>query len=176
MNLFSRFKNDGRGVAALEFAMIAPVMVLTLFGAVEINDALGAKRKLENTSASIADIVSRDASITDEEIADLWEAATALMFPYEADGLKLRLTAVEIDVNGSPKVVWSEGYNGLSARIKGSGASEVPEALRVAGSTVIMSEAEFEHEPHTGLIVDANFELKHVEYRRPRVPAVERAD
>ncbi len=47
---FGKFRRDQRGVSAVEFAFIAPVLILFYFGLAEYTQALMAQRKTINTA------------------------------------------------------------------------------------------------------------------------------
>jgi Flp pilus assembly pilin Flp len=163
-----RFVRDRRAVAAIEFALIAPMLVIILFGAIEINDLMSANRRMENTAASIADVISRDTEVTDAEISDLWKAATALMFPHDPETLKMRVTSVQIVDANTTKVLWSDGYNGLDGRDEGSSIA-LPDSLMIPNTTVLLGETEFSYEPFIGVVLGVDIALDHAEYRRPRM-------
>ena len=57
MRKLRRFARAHEGLAALEFALIAPIMVFLLFGSVELLDALNANQRAQNTTSSLADVV-----------------------------------------------------------------------------------------------------------------------
>jgi Flp pilus assembly protein TadG len=46
---FRRFARDRRGVSAVEFALLAPIMVALYLGCVEVSDAVSADRKVSLT-------------------------------------------------------------------------------------------------------------------------------
>ena len=163
-----RFSSDRRGLAALEFALIAPLMVLVLFGSVEVTELLNTNRRAENASASVADVIARDTDVTTPEISDLWTAAATLMYPNSATPLKMRVTSVRINSATDARVLWSEGYNGYSPRGAGS-AVALPSGLMIVGSSVIMSEANYHYVPPIGVFLHVAMDLSHTEYRRPRV-------
>jgi Flp pilus assembly protein TadG len=168
MPLFKRFVRDRRGLAALEFALIAPMMILVLFGSVELTELLATNRRAENTAASVADVISRDTVIEDDEITDLWTAANALMYPNSASPLKIRISSVQVQTATQAKVLWSDGHNGYTARGAGSTMS-LPAGMMIPGTSVIVAETTYRYTPPIGVFLDLAFDLNHIEYRRPRV-------
>ena len=54
-----RFGRDRRGVSAVEFAFIAPVMIGLYLGCVEISDGVGADRKVSLTAAALANLTAQ---------------------------------------------------------------------------------------------------------------------
>jgi Flp pilus assembly protein TadG len=163
-----RFARDRRGLAALEFALIAPMMVLVLFGSIELTELLATNRRAENTAASIADVISRDTVVDDDELTDLWTAANALMFPNSATPLKMRVSSVQINGSSQAKVLWSDGHSGYTARAPGSNVT-LPAGILVPNTSVIMTETSYHYVPPIGVFLDVAFDLNHIEYRRPRV-------
>lgn len=162
---------DTRGLAALEFALILPMMVVVLFGSVELTEVLTTKSRVENTAAAMADVVSRDTVIEDDEINDLWAASGTLMYPNSAVPLKLRVTSVQVETPTRAVVLWSEGHNGYTARSAGSvmSAPSLPAGLMIPGTSVIVAETDYRYTPPIGVFLDVAFDLKHIEYRRPRI-------
>ena len=163
-----RLSSDRRGLAALEFALIAPVMVLVLFGSVELTELLGANRRAENTTASVADVISRDTDVTTPELTDLWTAAATLMYPNSATPLQMRVSSVQINSASDARVLWSDGYHGYSPRGAGS-AVALPSGLMIVGTSIIMTETNYHYIPPIGVFLHVAMDLSHTEYRRPRV-------
>ncbi|MDX2177941.1 MAG: TadE/TadG family type IV pilus assembly protein [Bryobacteraceae bacterium] len=163
-----RILRDRRGLAALEFALMAPMMVLVLFGSIELTELLATNRRAENTAAAVADVISRDTEVSDDEVSDLWTAATALMFPNSAAPLQMRVSSVEIDSETEATVLWSEGHNGYSARAVGS-TIDLPAGMMVPGTSVVVAETKYRYNPPIGVFLDLAFDLDHIEYRRPRI-------
>ncbi len=165
---FRRLARDRRGLAALEFALIAPMMVMTLFGSVELTELLACNRRAENTAASIADVVSRDTVITDQEMDDLWSAATALMYPNSPTPFQVRVSSVQITDATTATVLWSDGDNGYVPRAAGSSMT-LPAGMMIPGTSVIVTESSYLYVPPIGIFLKLTVPLTHTEYRRPRV-------
>jgi Flp pilus assembly protein TadG len=165
---FRRLVRDRRGLAALEFALIAPMMVVVLFGSIELTEALACNRRIENTSASLADVVSRDTQISNQEMTDLWAAANALMYPNSATPMKTRVSSVQIIDASTAKVLWSDGHNGYTARSAGSNIT-LPAGMMVPNTSVIVAETTYRYTPPIGIFLKVAFDLAHTEYRRPRI-------
>jgi Flp pilus assembly protein TadG len=144
------------------------MMVLVLFGSIELTELLATNRRTENTAASIADVVSRDTVITDDELTDLWTASSALMFPNSATPMKMRISSVNIISATEARVLWSDGHNGYTPRVVNSTVT-MPAGMMIPGTSVILSETTYHYEPPIGVFLNLAFDLEHKEYRRPRV-------
>lgn len=136
-----RFRRDASGVSALEFALIAPVMVAMYLGAAEMTMALTADRKITGSATAVADLVTQDDLITDAELADIYAAGDAIIFPNDPSELSIRITSIRMDINGDVFVDWSEA-RGLTPLDTGS-LPDLPNGLLAPMNSVIMVEARY---------------------------------
>lgn len=166
--LLRRFRADIGGVAALEYALIAPMMLAVLLGAFELTDAISAARRAENVGASIADVISRDVLVSDAELADVLAAAPVLMFPSRDPAIGVRISSIEIDAGGRARVFWSEAGGGMEPLVRGEDVT-LAAGLRAPETGVVMVETAYRYRPPLGLTAVRPIELRHVEYRRPRI-------
>src|SRR5215467_16241805 len=106
------FARDGRGVSAIEFAMLLPVMVTLYLGVVEVSKGVAVDRKVTLTTRTMADLASRVTSINNADMSSLLNASSAVIAPYPPSPLSIVLSAVSIDANGVAKVAWSDTLGG----------------------------------------------------------------
>ena len=116
---YSPFATAKKGSAALEFAIIAPMMIFLLFGSVDLLDMLNTNKRVQNAASSVADVVARDTEVTNDEVAGFWAALDVLMFPDDGATVNMRVTSVTIVNASTARVVWSEGH-GMGARVANS--------------------------------------------------------
>ena len=158
---------DERGVSAVEFAMLLPLMLSLYLGAVEVSQGIGADRKVTLTSRTVADLVSQVSSIDNNGMSNSLTAGTKVMAPFPSANLKIVVSSVKIDAQGNATVDWSDTYNG-AARTKGSTVT-LPDALKVPNSWLIWSEVEYNYTPVIGYVVTGSLILKDRIYMRPRL-------
>ena len=163
----SSLAGDQRGISAVEFALLLPLMVTLYLGVVEISQGIGADRKVTMTARTIADLVAQTSSINNNDMTNSLNAATAVMAPFPDSNLKVTVTSVTIDANGKATVAWSDTKNG-TARSVGSTVT-LPAALNIANSSLIWSEVEYAYKPTVGYIVSGTLNLKDHLYMRPRL-------
>jgi Flp pilus assembly protein TadG len=162
----SSLAGDQRGVSAVEFALLLPLMVALYLGVVEISQGIGADRKVTMTARAIADLVAQSSSMSNSDMTNSLNAATAVMAPFPDSKLKVTVTRVDVDGNGKATVAWSDSKNG-TPRSKGSTVT-LPTALNIATSSLIWSEVEYAYKPTIGYIVSGTLTLKDHLYMRPR--------
>ena len=163
--VFSRFARDRRGVAAIEFAVVAPIMIGLYLGCAELPSAIGAQRKVILISSTIANLASQPTTISTSGMTNMLNASTAIIAPYSATTLGVTVSCLNIDSKNNVTVAWSATQNG-NVRSAGS-AVTIPSALVVPNSQVLFSEVNY---AYTSTLA-YTFNLSHQMYMRPRISA-----
>ena len=115
LNLLMRLKafaDDRRGVSALEFAFVAPILIMLYLGLAELTLGMMASRRTAHLAATIGDLAAQSENLTNANITDLWAIATSMMQPFDTGtNLKMRLTSVTMGSDNKAKVNWSQSQN-----------------------------------------------------------------
>jgi len=87
------FLRDRRGVAAIEMAFIAPLLILLYFGTVDATNWYMTHRKLVLAGATLADLTTQTAtSTTGTDIAKYWQATTdSIIAPLPSSSVKVTM-------------------------------------------------------------------------------------
>ena len=80
------FQRDSRGVSAIEFAFIFPVMITMYMGAVDISQVLTADRKITTLASTAADLVAQAETLTAADLTDIYSAAAEIVAPFPTAG------------------------------------------------------------------------------------------
>jgi Flp pilus assembly pilin Flp len=83
--LIEAFRRNRDGVAAIEFAFIAPVMILIFLATFEIGRAYSIYRRVANTTDTIGDLVARELSVSDANVNGILALVPAAMEPHPTD-------------------------------------------------------------------------------------------
>lgn len=158
---------DQRGVSAVEFAMLLPLMLSLYLGAVELSQGIGADRKVTMTARTVADLVSQVSSTSTSDITNSLNAASAVMAPYPVSNLKVTVSSVSIDANSKATIAWSCTLNGTKRSV-GSTVT-LPTALVAPSTSLIWSEVQYSYKPTIGYVVSGTLTLKDQIYMRPRL-------
>ena len=114
------------GVAAIEFALIAPVMLIMYMGMAEVTMLITTDRSVSHTAAVVADLVTQDDAIDDTEMEDILNAAIAVMGLNTQNTAKISIdvTSYKLDTNDNPvEIGYAKMGNGFSSPASASGAS-----------------------------------------------------
>lgn len=171
-----RVAREESGLAAVEFALVLPIMVVLWFGGVELTQGLSVDRHLNNLASSIGDLVSRCKILTTASIDQIFDIAPGAMYPYcktdaecTADGLAMRVTAVDMNGAGTATVAWSRGQ-GTTAYADGQAMNSiVPATLRVPDTQIIVAEVYYTYSPAIGYVITGDLALNDRMFFVPRL-------
>ncbi|MGH6926590.1 MAG: TadE/TadG family type IV pilus assembly protein [Propylenella sp.] len=163
------FASEERGMAAVEFALILPILVVLWIGGVEMTQALSIDRRLNNLASAVGDLSARSKQLTYSDVDNIFDIGPGAMFPYSATGMQMRVTAVNISSGGSASVAWSRA-DGTSAYADNQNMNSlVPAALRVPDSQVIMAEVYYTYTPAVGYVITGDLDLDDRMFFVPRL-------
>lgn len=165
--MLKRFRDDRSGLAAMEFAMIAPAMLAMYFGLAELTLGMMAERRASHATSVVADLVAQSTQVNAAQVTDIFTVGDAILKPLPATPLKMRISSVKADAAGSPKVVWSRG-DGLTALAVGATPSGFPSGLLAAGDSVIMAEATYTYTSPLQQVMPDPITFNRRFYLRPR--------
>ena len=163
--LFSRLGRDERGVSAVEFAMLAPVLIAFYFGMAEFCQGFMAQKRMGHVSAMVADLVAQEESVATTTLDDIFDIGGLIMKPFSTLALKQRVSSVTRTL-GVAKVDWSRG-DGMTARVVGSTIT-LPTDLIADGESVIVSEATYDYDSPVDYFMPGITRFSHIYYLRPR--------
>lgn len=165
--MLRRFSGDRRGVSAIEFALLAPLMIGLYLGCVEVSDGVAASRKVSLVAAALANLSAQTPTISAADMTNILDASTAIITPYSAGNLKMTVSCLNIDSSGAAKVKWSVTRNGAVQ----SGVATIPAALAVPNSQLIYSEVSYAYTPTVGYTITGTLTLSDHMYMSPRISA-----
>lgn len=174
--LCQRFMRRDNGTAAIEFALVVPLMLTLYVGSSEAAALLTADRKVQTVSGAMGDLVARaNKTISGDQMKDYFDAATSIMSPYETAGLTQTVTAVSVSSTGQTTVLWSTRFvdgqysNTVAEHPKGESYPLPAETIAIAkGQTVIASEARYSYKPLLGIVFTNTFDLNRSALFMPR--------
>ncbi len=113
MRTLKSFLRHRGGSPAVEFALIAPVMIMFYVGVAEVCQAVIVQRKLVQVVDTIADLIGRSDELTSAEVTAIRAVADDIMFPAPWTGSNT-VCVRYYRKNSSNQIVqdWSNGCSG----------------------------------------------------------------
>jgi Flp pilus assembly protein TadG len=164
-SLLRRLARDERGISAVEFAMLAPVLIAFYLGLSEFCQGYMAQKRMGHASAMVADLVAQEDAVTAATVDDIFDIGGLIMKPFPVAPLQQRVTSI-MQTGGVARVVWSRG-DGMTPRTVGSTVT-LPADLITDGESVIMSEATYDYDSPADYLMPTITQFSHSYYLRPR--------
>jgi Flp pilus assembly protein TadG len=185
----ARLFGDSSGIAATEFAVIVPLMLVLFFGTVEFSSGVAVDRKVTLIARTLSDLTSQApsstpnslyANVDDNYMQNVFTASIAIIKPYSATPTTVQLSEIYVDSSQIARIQWSKAATigsdnatqatlAASTRNPGDVISIVPAQLLVAKTYLILSEVSYLYTPvGIGYVMKSNVTLSDVSYSRPR--------
>lgn len=174
LNRLRAFRDDIRAVAAVEFALILPLLIGLYIGTIEVSTLYSADHKVATIASTMADLVSREnAEIKASDLTNYFKAARSILQPYRSTGLVQTVSLLAIDASGVAKVKWSVADGAPKGRDADSifpleASAKINELARGGSGWLVAAEVTYPHSPIVGFVITDTVTLKHVQYFLPR--------
>jgi len=157
------FCRDERAVAASEFGLVLPLMIVLLFGTVELGNVLLLDKKVTAASQTAADLIAQQKVVTGTDIDNIWEAIDNILAPYGVGSARYTVLSVVADEDANQAIDWQD--------TRGGGEIEeitIPAGLLGANESVIVAMISYDYSPVFGDLLFTDFTISDVSYLRPR--------
>ncbi|THV17602.1 pilus assembly protein [Rhizobium rhizophilum] len=140
-----RLVRDRQGVGGVEFAIIAPMLIVLYLMAFELTMGLSVAKKTSLASSTVADLVARQEKVNKAFLTTMTDVSGAIFVPYPSNNLVIKVSGIKIDAAKAPKVAWSWSTTGVAPYAVGTDAP-VPSDMLVENTFLIRSELSVSHE------------------------------
>jgi Flp pilus assembly protein TadG len=169
-----KLSRDNRGNAAVEFAVIVPLMLVMFFGTIEFSSAVAVDRKISMLTQSLSDLASRYTTVNDTDMTNFSAIADAMLTPYSSTPLQATVTEIYIDpATGVARAQWSKGDAprgaGSTVPVPANLISRDASNNIIANQYLILTEASYLYTPAVGYVMKTGVTLSDKSYMRPRL-------
>jgi Flp pilus assembly protein TadG len=168
LSAFLKLLRARDAIAAVEFAFIAPVMILMFFGSVELTMAVDCNTRVASVSSTAADLVAQETTVSPTDMSNVFAALNAIIYPYPTNTAQIVISSIVDAGNSTAKVAWSDAQNGTPRTV--NSVVTVPTGLIVSGSgsSVILAEITYSYASPTTQVLAGTISMKSSFYSRPR--------
>lgn len=164
--VLARLLRDRGGVSAVEFAVLLPVMMTLFLGSIEAGQGIAAKRKVSLTAHTLADLATQYTDITNADMSNILNAASAIMAPFPVSGLQAVVSEISINAQGIATVVWSDTLNGSA--LNAGAAVTVPASMAVPNTYLVLAQVQYDYNPTYGYVLSGTLTLSDQIFMVPR--------
>jgi Flp pilus assembly protein TadG len=113
-----RFGRDQRGIAAVEFAVLATALTFALLGGTELSRYTLMHQKMDRVSASVSNMVAQSSTMKAIDFTNMWGAAKQMAKPFDFDGLnsKVIISFIVAETDTTYRVQWQRSGAGTMSQ------------------------------------------------------------
>ena len=165
-----QFVHDREGLAAIEFAILAPVMLLIYFGMTEFSQAYMASRRANHMASIAADLIAQSDTTNLADLQRAFDIGDLVLKPFDSAPLSIRITSVMLDKNDRAIVEWSRrDGQGIPALTKGAIFPNLPpDLITEEGQTLIIGESHYVYSSEATRIIQQDLTFHRRYYLKPR--------
>ena len=144
MSVFKALDKDRRGVGAVEFALIAPVLIVLYVGSLEISVAMSVNKKVARAASTVADLVTQETQINKTFLSTMVNVGQSVIAPFNSSGMKMEVTGISIDGSGTARTAWSWNESGGRPYAVNS-TQNVPGDLAIPNSFLVRTKVNIDY-------------------------------
>ncbi len=173
----NHLRHDVAGLAAVEFALILPIMLLLFLGSFETTNLVLAYMKLEASAETTADLVAQtrvNTVLQSSDFTNIANAAKQVLSPLPTSGALLKIAFASVTYNtGSAIINWHTEINSATPIT----TANIPNSVSLAnlgnqanGSTdsVIIATLTYAYTSPFAYVLSASYTLTESAFNRPR--------
>ena len=164
--LLRRFLGDRRGVAATEFILFSPILMVLAFGLAEVYVEHATEDQFLRYVHQSGDLLAREPMLTTSSITTVLNAADKMIVGFDPNTtLEINVSSIGFKFDGSPVLLWTRSAGGSSLSPDVSGAAN----LGLPADTVLRIEAKMNYtSPFNYVWTSTSREMTSVAWFRPR--------
>jgi Flp pilus assembly protein TadG len=179
--MIGAFRKAQGGAAAVEFAMLLPILITLFFGVVETTLALVCRADVSLMAATSADLISQVNAASSSDLSNVYAAAGTVMYPYYSGGATgkptIRITSVVYDsTSATPttagKVAWTCTQTGTGTLTPASRSVNstvtFSQPLMLTNGSVLMAEVAYNYASPTTKVITGTINMTNNFYTKPR--------
>lgn len=156
------------GVAMIEFAALAPLLVLMALGTFEVGRSIVVHKRFQRAVAMVGDLVAREEFLgtttteAQSELQGIIRAAEHVMWPYDAAPLKIAVMQLSAPAANpeNTSVKWGFQHNAAAIATCGTSKAMPSTGMIVGGNYAILIEAQYQYAPAIKNIIPFNWTSK----------------
>ncbi|PCK00561.1 MAG: hypothetical protein COA45_01945 [Zetaproteobacteria bacterium] len=162
--ILSRWKTGRDGVAAIEAAMIFPLMLAIFLSVFDAGNALLANQKTVRASQVVADLITRKNIVSTDDVDEAIRAGRLAMEPLDSTSFGVDIVSIRFDEDANSSIVWRETVN----------MGSIPDALTAVSALededegVVMVSVEYVYTPLFASFISGSFTMREVAFSRGR--------
>ncbi|GLQ19945.1 TadE/TadG family type IV pilus assembly protein [Algimonas porphyrae] len=142
------FHRDESGVAAMEFAIIAPIIIGVYLGLAELAMVLGVERQVSHSASVAGDLATQAAVLEEADIEDILSATLRVANVSDTNDYVLHMESFDRDSSGSEVSLGEIVYGaGRESWLEDFDAADLSADMLAEGSGIVVARVAYRYTP-----------------------------
>jgi Flp pilus assembly protein TadG len=164
--LLRRAFKDRLASAAIDFAMIFPIMVVLFLGTYEVANAIIIYMRVIDAADTMSDLTTTYRTVASSDLTNIYTAGQMIMEPASGSGLGVSIASVSFNASDTPSVVW-QVFRGTNPPLM-SDAATAAVGLGSPGDSVIEAMATYTYTSIFQFVLPSGIQMSSRVFSRPR--------
>jgi Flp pilus assembly protein TadG len=164
------FRRDERAIAAVEFALVLPLMLFLFVGAAQVGQAIEISRKVTLTTRIVTDLVTQYSNVSCSTLGTILAASAEVIAPYSPNNLSITVSEISTSSSGAATVTWTSSLNSSTSTCSTPGTKfTLPSALDQDSISLIYGQVTYSFTPVLGYKIIGTIPISNQIYMSPRL-------
>lgn len=164
----ARFEQDRSGVAAVEFALIAPIMIMMYFGIAEVSHAIAIDRKVSHATNVAGDLATQVTELQTDDVKEVLVATLKVLAISDSQNVNIELASYDLDPSNNPRLLGRVNLNSGSQPFKPFDPAALDGRILSQDSGIVVARIAYDFEPLQLRFFDSNVNLRETFMFKPR--------
>lgn len=164
-----RFWSERAAIGAVEFALVAPFLLILYMGGSEVAIGVTINRKVHHAASTVDDLISQVTSVSKADIDGIFAISGAIVGPYDTSKVRLKVTSVHIDSQGKATVDWSHATANTTADKPGDPFALPAEFSTMTDHYLLVAVTQYNYVPLGGYGLTQPIQMGETAYLNPRI-------
>lgn len=171
-NILRRFAASRRGVAAIEFGMVLPVLLLLFLASFDAGTAINIYMKVRSATYTLDAITNQYTTVQTSDMQQIVGATAVVLSPYSSSPVVVTISQIKVSSASKANISWSYSLNG-TALAQGTSVT-LPTQLSTTNSCgsypcyLILGQVSYTYTPSFGYFIKNAITLSDSLYATPR--------
>lgn len=164
----SNIRQNEDGLAAIEFAILAPLLIAMYLGLAEVATAVSTDRSVSHATNVIGDLTSQTSNVDKADLEDVLSATLRIMDISEASKVTIQLDSWSRNSSGQNKLVGSAVMNNGSAALPSFDPATIDDSLLNENAGILVARVAYNYSPLKLLYMKQDITLSDTFVLKPR--------
>lgn len=164
----AKLEKEESGLAAIEFALLAPLLISMYFGLAEVASAVAVNRTVSHSANVVGDLASQVTNIDKDDMQDVMTATLRVLEIAEPNSISIKIDSISRDAAGKDTMVGQATLNAGAAALPAFNSSKVDKTLLNENSGIIVARVAYKYKPFNGAFLDSTVTMSDTFILKPR--------